>query len=171
MSMCCKDSVFITKFQAYQGMKSQNSKVFKRVYHKIPRFLSWFITKFQGFQVGLSQNSKVFMVWNHKIPDNKSGKCLWALSRILLVSCTLCRSSFGRFLCHSMYCNASPPFPCRSCVSLPCRLCRRRWRIGVFPCTHSMRLSRFLPTASSCRVEVLRIRYCRKNNFRHCFAL
>lgn len=38
MSMCCKDSVFITKFQAYQGMKSQNSKVFKWVYHKIPRF-------------------------------------------------------------------------------------------------------------------------------------
>lgn len=38
MSMCCKDSAFITKFQAYQGMKSQNSKVFKWVYHKIPRF-------------------------------------------------------------------------------------------------------------------------------------
>lgn len=36
MSMCCKDSAFITKFQAYQGMKSQNSKVFKWVYHKIP---------------------------------------------------------------------------------------------------------------------------------------
>ena len=49
MSMCCKDSVFITKFQAYQGMKSQNSKV-----------LSEFITKFQGF-----------LVWNHKIQDNE----------------------------------------------------------------------------------------------------
>ena len=49
MSMCCKDSAFITKFQAYQGMKSQNSKVFKWVYHKIPRFSSGFITKFQGF--------------------------------------------------------------------------------------------------------------------------
>lgn len=59
MSMCCKDSVFITKFQAYQGMKSQNSKVFKRIYHKNPRFSSEFITKFQGFQAGLSQNSKV----------------------------------------------------------------------------------------------------------------
>ena len=45
--MCCKDSVFITKFQAYQGMKSQNSKVFKRIYHKIPRFSSGFITKFR----------------------------------------------------------------------------------------------------------------------------
>ena len=60
MSMCCKDSVFITKFQAYQGMKSQNSKVFKWVYHKIPRLLSEFITKFQ-----------VFLVWNHKIQDNE----------------------------------------------------------------------------------------------------
>ena len=50
-------SVFITKFQAYQGIKSQNSKVFKWVYHKIPRFLSWFITKFQGFYGLESQNS------------------------------------------------------------------------------------------------------------------
>ena len=47
MSMCCKDSVFITKFQAYQGMKSQNSKVFKRVYHKIPSFFWSGITKFR----------------------------------------------------------------------------------------------------------------------------
>ena len=55
MSMCCKDSVFITKFQAYQGMKSQNSKVFKWVYHKIPRFLSEFITKFQVFWSGITK--------------------------------------------------------------------------------------------------------------------
>lgn len=48
MSMCCKDSVFITKFQAYQGMKSQKSKVFKWVYHK---------------------NSKVFKRVYHKIPS------------------------------------------------------------------------------------------------------
>ena len=60
MSMCCKDSVFITKFQAYQGMKSQNSKVFKWVYHKIPRFLSEFITKFHMYNAVKSQNSMVF---------------------------------------------------------------------------------------------------------------
>lgn len=52
MSMCCKDSVFITKFQAYQGMKSQNSKVFKLVYHKIPRFLWSGITKFRIISQG-----------------------------------------------------------------------------------------------------------------------
>ena len=52
MSMCCKDSIFITKFQAYQGMKSQNSKVFERVYHKIPRFLWSGITKFRIISLG-----------------------------------------------------------------------------------------------------------------------
>ena len=60
MSMCCKDSVFITKFQAYQGMKSQNSKVSKWVYHKIPRFSSEFITKFHMRKAVKSQNSMVF---------------------------------------------------------------------------------------------------------------
>lgn len=71
MSMCCKDSVFITKFQAYQGVKSQNSKVFKWVYHKIPRFLSEFITKFQGFLSEFITKFQFFLVWNHKIPDNE----------------------------------------------------------------------------------------------------